>query len=441
MNKGLIEYAPDFLNGIANGAGYDAESAISELIDNSIGANAKEIRIAIRDGRFIIEDRGESAGMDEKTLKHNFFYGGASSTKNNSHAAGKFGIGGKTGVIALIGNNLSTDIEITTHKKGNKAIYAKWEYTKGRNNRYEYDILSDDSVPFGTSIEFDCETDRIKINNLMSYISVTYCWAINSGIRIYVNDIAVLPSDPLYRTNGNVKKWKIFSSKSFSVAGEKVTVNITQFDTEHALPEYQLNSFDNSNNKKKTVLTANRCGIFVKTEYRYYTFGNNFDEVLGGTNHASLDGLRVEVDIPKSLWDLIGITWNKGKNIIPFSNIAAFSTGDINTGVFDYIKSVTSRFRNGKDYISERSIKSYKERLSDSLMDYGRSKISVNVVSNEEQAMPFATLKKNNLTFNILASPMRKSEMLGTMKTLTMVVNTLVERDETDLAKDIISKF
>ena len=369
-----------------------------------------------------------------------------------------FGLGGVGGYVAEALTRSATgkidivDFDTITPTNLNRQIIALHS-TLGR---YKTDVMKERMLDINpeieietynlfydakTSIEFDCETDRIKINNLMSYISVTYCWAINSGIRIYVNDIAVLPSDPLYRTNGNVKKWKIFSSKSFSVAGEKVTVNITQFDTEHALPEYQLNSFDNSNNKKKTVLTANRCGIFVKTEFRYYTFGNNFDEVLGGTNHASLDGLRVEVDIPKSLWDLIGITWNKGKNIIPFSNIAAFSTGDINTGVFDYIKSVASRFRNGKDYISERSIKSYKERLSDSLMDYGRSKISVNVVSNEEQAMPFATLKKNNLTFNILASPMRKSEMLGAMKTLTMVVNTLVERDETDLAKDIISKF
>lgn len=55
MYKGTFKYADDFLKSLSNGANYDAETAIAELIDNSIGAGAEEIRINFnkRQGRVL----------------------------------------------------------------------------------------------------------------------------------------------------------------------------------------------------------------------------------------------------------------------------------------------------------------------------------------------------------------------------------------------------
>lgn len=71
--------ADDFLRSLSNGAGYDVYSAIRELLDNSLGANATKIEISIKDGKFKISDNGE--GMTEKILSKNFFCAGNSSTK------------------------------------------------------------------------------------------------------------------------------------------------------------------------------------------------------------------------------------------------------------------------------------------------------------------------------------------------------------------------
>ena len=123
---------PNFERTLATKSAYESTTAVAELIDNSIGAKAHTIKINISGNRFSIADFGEDAGMNEITFEHNFFMNGASSTQNDSEAAGIFGVGGKTGILAIIGNEIATDVEFITHRKGYKPIYAKWEVTRGR---------------------------------------------------------------------------------------------------------------------------------------------------------------------------------------------------------------------------------------------------------------------------------------------------------------------
>lgn len=437
---GKIDYAPDFLKNLANGAGYDSNSAIAELVDNSMGAFSEIIKITAKNGRFKIEDYGENAGMDEKTLIKNFFFGGNSSTKGIEEAAGKFGVGGKTGIITIIGNNMDADAEITSHKKGAKPIYANWEVKRGRSNTYTYDFLNDDTIPYGTTIEFDYDND-IKIEEFIDFASVVYCWAINNGTKLYINDVFITPNDPLYRNNKNVTEKGLFTSKSFNVEGKNVEVNVTSFNCGNIIPEEELHSWDKGRGKTKSVLTANRSGIYVRTEGRYYTLGNNFDKIMGGTAHASLDGLRIEVCIPKSLWKTIGITWNKGKEITPFTKINSFNTGDVETGVADYIYSIMSSFKNNKETTDVKSASKITKVVDEIISDYNVESIKINVFASNTQKGKFVEYKDSTLFFDISHTSMRIKEIVGIVIGLSITIDTILKNENINLIENIVERF
>ena len=360
VHQGKILTESNYLGDIANGAGYDNNMAFAELIDNGIGAGAKKIDFTIGENTLTYEDWGEDAGMNEAMLKKNYFMLGNSYTKAKADAPGKYGMGGKTGILTLIGPKLTTDVEITTHKKGYAPITATWEVCPGRYDNYRYWQLLIDNRDYGTTITFKYDRE-IDIVSLKKYIGVMYCWAIKDGLEITINGEAIEPCDPLYRDNPNVVNNGLFKTKTFRVIpikgkGCNVTVNVSAFNKEDIIPEEELHAWDSGGKKTRSLRTANRSGIYVRTGGRYYTLGNNFGKVMKRVQHPSLDGLRIEVCIPKQLWDEISITWNKGREVADFTKVYSLKT----SGVTDYIKSVMMNFSNHK--------KSTEEKGSDKLM-------------------------------------------------------------------------
>ena len=428
-----LGYAADTVDVLTKGAGYDLNLAIAELIDNSIGADSDEIRITAYNGHFTIEDKGENAGMDEKTFKKNFFYVANSSTKKKKNAAGKFGIGGKTAIMAIKGD-MECDVEITTHKKGSKPIWATWPIRRGRCDECEGEFLDDDTMPYGTTFDFDCAND-IDTEALSNFISVRYCWAIKKGVKIYVNNTLVMPNDPLYRCNNNVIKNDLYSSKTFRVKGEEVEVNVVSFKSGNIIPEEELHSWDSGGSKKKSLSTANRSGIYVITEGRYYTTGNNFDTLMGGTAHASLDGLRIEVCIPKSLWNIIGMTWNKGEKLTPFTKIDAFNTGDVNTGVADYIRSVMSNFKNEKETTPEKNAKKVSKTIEDTI---NQCDINVKVIASDTKKGEFINYKDDILTFDISHTYMGRKEIEAVVNALIITFDSIIKNGQENTIGEII---
>lgn len=436
--KRTITYDSQFLSNLAKGSGYDSNSAISELIDNSIGAGAECIRITVKNGVFRIEDSGEKTGMNEHMLISNFFVGGCSSTKIDDNAPGKFGIGGKAGIVTIVGDK-DTDVTIVTHKKNCRPITAKWEVRRGRNNEYEYNVLEDDNSDYGTSIEFE-HGIKIDVNELINHISITYCWAIHSGTKIYVNNNFVTPSDPLYRENRNVIKNKMFTSKRFKVCGEEVFVNVSSFINGNVIPEEELHSWDKGGGKQKSVSTANRSGIYVRTGGRYYTLGNNFDKIMGGTAHASLDGLRIELCIPKSLWEEIGVTWNKGKEVTPFTKIGIFRTDNPETGVFDYISYVMYNFRNNKK-TNDGNVRKVSDIICNICNSFELDSL-VPIVNTEGcESYDFVNYDGNNIIFDPENTNMNTNEIRGFATALCVAVDVMKKNGNEDLIYSFIEKI
>lgn len=419
--KGEIKFAENFFEKLSVGANYDPSHAIFELIDNAIGAKAEKIDITIKDGEFTITDEGPESGMDEVTLIENYFCGGRSKNEKDGTAPGKFGIGGKTGMVYLMGDKATT-MTIVTHKRGMNPLRATW-YASGKS--YEYDLLLDESIPYGTKINFSYGRD-ISIDKLVRDISIYYCWHITDGLKITVNGRYVVAEDPLYRSNENVIREGIFSKKTFSLKNkEKIEVNITRFYKDGILPSEELHSFDKGSGKKRNVRVACRSGIYLRTAGRYYTIGDNFDAIMGGTNHASLDGLRVEVVVPKTLWNILGISWNKGYHINSFKSIELFDA----IGLNEYIKKVMDSYKkmnkkdDGKD---DREIKKFKNAIIGESRKYLQTNDrfpEVEVVKSGTERGYFAKFKNNVLTFDISKPFENKKETIITGRDIVVFVS------------------
>ncbi|WP_088034865.1 ATP-binding protein [Evansella clarkii] len=104
--------------------GYEFNTAMADIIDNSIAAHAKEIQITIEmdflgDTSIFIADNG--IGMDEKGLELAMTYG--SPQRENKKSLGKFGLGLKTASTAFC-----RSLSVTTRNSAESPIYkARWD--------------------------------------------------------------------------------------------------------------------------------------------------------------------------------------------------------------------------------------------------------------------------------------------------------------------------
>ena len=82
--------------------GYDFNTALADIVDNSIDAAATKIAIKIRkdtDGDMLVTVADNGCGMDEQTLLDGMTYG--ASGKPDPSRLGKFGLGLKTASTAF----------------------------------------------------------------------------------------------------------------------------------------------------------------------------------------------------------------------------------------------------------------------------------------------------------------------------------------------------
>ena len=103
--------------------GYDFDTALCDIVDNSIDAGATEIDININmdDDGVLITVADNGCGMDRDTLIKGMQYGGGD--KDDPKRLGKFGLGLKTASTAFC-RKLSV---ITRNKSDSKLLKATWD--------------------------------------------------------------------------------------------------------------------------------------------------------------------------------------------------------------------------------------------------------------------------------------------------------------------------
>ena len=241
FNKESIPFAPALIESMRS-LGYSFETAISDLIDNSISANAKNIDIIMTPGenpQLIILDDGH--GMDELEIEEAMRYGSKNPLEKRKNTdLGRFGLGLKSA-------SLSQCRKLVVVSKKNKKISAySWDlnhiinqgswmligYGEDEINNFPnieklhnlkngtYLLLEDfDRIKESTSNL--SETLKKNINHMISHVSLVFHRYLSDKVKIYVNGELIEAKDPFLLNN---KKTQLRRERIIKVDGEQIKV-------------------------------------------------------------------------------------------------------------------------------------------------------------------------------------------------------------------------
>jgi hypothetical protein len=280
MFKKTDEIVPDpesLLESIRS-VGYSLKEAISDLIDNSISANATRIDIIINlegSGKFHLIDNGD--GMDNEKLVSSFRLGSTNpKTTRDENDLGRFGMGMKTA-------SLSQCRSVTVTSKQKNSIVSRTldldEVSRQKKwiigeKEIQSDLLSRlETIDKGTIVTWE-KIDKNNIpeeeqNNLLieieNYISLCFhrfMERANNRILFYLND----SEEPIQPVSPVVEGSQVFSEIAIDSANSKMkafTIPIRK--------ETQVKSLFNSLELFNGV--ENQQGIYIYRSDRLLCFG------------------------------------------------------------------------------------------------------------------------------------------------------------------------
>lgn len=320
------------LNGIRN-FGYTFESAIYDIVDNSIVAEAKEIRISLEYDRnvatekiskIVITDNG--IGMNADQIYNALFLGSPNSTYSENSLS-KYGFGLKSAGLSLA-NTVSV---ISRNSSDNEWVKSQicWDMFI-QQNKYVVDENIDIEIEEKAYLSENAGTvvvlsDLLEINRvnatktikaLRKEISVIFHRFIEAGIEIYVNNEKVSAFDPLFcvEATGKFSEYDGRTPKSFWVEDQNIPINsITKAKaTVKAVllpcPPLFESEGRRSEILKKYGITKSSIGFYVYRNKRLIKKG----VTLGLINRQDKTyHIRIRIDLDSSCDDYINLDVKK----------------------------------------------------------------------------------------------------------------------------------
>ncbi|WP_226528181.1 ATP-binding protein [Metabacillus niabensis] len=280
--------------------GYEFNTAMADIIDNSIAANATNVEISIDmdfmgDITIFIADNG--IGMNESGLVSAMTYG--SPQRENQKSLGKFGLGLKTASTAFC-----RSLSVTTRDNGQSQIFkARWDLDHVADaddwellflNPSEQEIQMLENVSnngSGTIVTWE-KVDRLLkdyqdpsgtharraldkiVFSLREHVAMVYQRFLDSNyeeapnVTIKINDQLIEPWDPFCTDEPNTE---LVAKQIQPVEFEDGTK--TSFSVKaYVLPRKE--EFSTEEAKKKAKLSNDLQGFFVYRENRLIHFGN-----------------------------------------------------------------------------------------------------------------------------------------------------------------------
>jgi hypothetical protein len=310
--------------------GYSLESAVADIIDNSISANAKKIFIGyfpIGEPHIYILDDGD--GMDSDQLNNAMQYGSKSPyEKRNEYDLGRYGLGLKTA-------SLSQCRELTVISKQESKVFGRrWDldYIKESNQWSLIDLQSEEMIDLpgfneleklksGTLVIWR-KLDKIiigdstfeskfsaKLDFVNEHLSLVFHRFLDNdssvkNIEIYSNNAKILPQDPFLMKKSTL----IMDAEIIRIENENVIVK------PYLLPH--LSKMTNAELEKvggKDGLRSNQ-GFYVYRNKRLLVWGTWFRML---PKHDISKLARIMIDIPNTLDHLWTLDIKKSTAIPP----------------------------------------------------------------------------------------------------------------------------
>jgi len=294
--------------------GYDSYAAVEDIIDNSIDAHARSIKVFVehnnKDLKVIITDDG--IGMNESVLDEALKLGSISD-KDEVSDLGKFGMGLCTASISM-----ARRLEVITKEKNGECLYScqdldeiikKNEFIKVlRPASKEEKTLFEDLVGKNNgSMIVLSNIDRLSDTNTSQFatklardLGRIYRKFIESGINLFVNNKKIEINDPLAQDNKETKVYsdEVYELPTNAIGGrkEKIRVKIA------ILPEV------NKELEKELKMNIRNQGFYVLRNNREVAAGASlgvFDK------HNDFNRLRMELSFSATLDNEMGVRFSK----------------------------------------------------------------------------------------------------------------------------------
>ncbi len=303
--------------------GYDNNAAICDIVDNSIDAEANNIRITIEkikdDVEITIVDDGFGMNIDtlDQALKL-----GSLTDRDYTSDLGKYGMGLCTASLSI-----AKKLEVLTKEAGSKVLYSAQdvdeivkqnkfikvldEADSDKEQRFNFYFKGSKSGTVVTLKKMDRLQNKnigIFANNLKKDIGQVYRYFLSAGKKILVNGEKVEINDPLMSDN---KETKIYSDEEYNVyipekkIKEKIRIKVA------ILP-----LFSDELNKKLGINQPNQ-GFYILRNNREIASG----KTLGVFNrHNDLNRVRIELMFSGTIDDEMGVNFAK-QDVKPMQSI------------------------------------------------------------------------------------------------------------------------
>ena len=325
----------NYLMGSMRYMGYSFEDSVADVIDNSISAMAKNIRVlfTMDPDKLYVGILDDGYGMSDKELFHAMCYGSQSSeNERDVNDLGRFGLGMKSASLSQC-----KKMTVVSRKNGKDSAY-RWDYDevskKSNHGRwlvlklepeeiqdlYCYEEFS--ALTYGTLVlweDFDViskasggfvyESLTKHRNNLLYNLALTYHrFIIEDGLKIFVNYAQVKALDP-FLTKRSDNPWGTLRQPLVDSYGKEHFVEITPYKLPYVSDmtgdEKILIGGDNKMNKMQ--------GYYIYRGKRLIKYGTWF----GTPRHEVSKYGRVKVDIPNNMDDIWKVDVMKRSAAIP----------------------------------------------------------------------------------------------------------------------------
>lgn len=287
--------------------GYDINTALADVVDNSVDAGASCIKVNIQLDRnnnpsVMISDNG--CGMNREELIDGMKYGSSSTLTKDPRRLGKFGLGLKTASTAFCRR-----FSVISRAAAQDPVYmATWDLDKvARDNSWNLEIVGAEEIPRVYKSVFDEMTgsdghgtlvvwekvdrllgkkgtlDRIA-TKFSDYASLIYHRFLDAGddrartLEMYVNGTLLEPNDPfcLRECRDDGTGTIVFgrgNDKECTVLMEDGTETESTFHLQgYILPTKE--NFSSSESRDKANITNHNMGFYVYRENRMIACGD-----------------------------------------------------------------------------------------------------------------------------------------------------------------------
>ncbi len=354
MTNNTIENTPNaskLISSLRN-TGYDNVTAIADLIDNSIDADASNIRISIvpvtDDFKIIISDDGY--GMTHNVLDQAMRLG-SDTVRNTESDLGKFGMG-------LVTASISLGKKLTVISKTIDGTFTSIQDLDriSESNRFEKELRESTDIEIGIFNKENPKTihgtvvviekcDRLQntnINqfskNLVDTIGQIFRMFIQSSNKnIFIRGEKIIPMDPLYLNDDSTE---LYSDETFELTvngnPENIRLRIV------ATPD-----FGQQMNRMKGINVANQ-GFYFMRNNREIASGQDLGIF---TKHNDLNRLRMEIFFSGNIDNDMGINFTK-RDVKPTQSIV----DKINQIAYPQIASFRAKIKRGQARTSDKDI-------------------------------------------------------------------------------------